>query len=274
MKLAYGLQLHNNPAQFERLFSAIYNPGDVFAIHVDSKTSDATYAAFTKIVGSRDNVHWVPRMRVYWGCWQIVLLQLRLMTSLLSIDRSWTHFINLSGSCMPLRSRDEIVERLRAAPERPLVDLSDRVSDYHDRIAWSHRATERGPVRTAVPKAPPVGFDVEFIGESWHVLPRKFCEWMESSPRAAEILDFFPDVGWPDEMYVQCLVCHSPWRHDVGPVAWEIVWLPEAYNPEILTISDRDRLFASDALFARKFDCSVDDEIVRLVEARARPDGA
>lgn len=263
-KIAYGIQVHDNPQQFWWLYQAIYNPWDVFSVHIDQKTPEASYRSFLDIIGSGDNIHFLPRTSVAWGGWSQARIELDAIAALLQADKDWTHFINISGRCYPLTSRRRRIGFLSAAPWMNFlqsVPISTRPA-VRTRIRWSHEETPDGVVRTDRKKAPPVGFRVEHNGEAWHVLSRPFCEWIVSSKLSRDIFEFFTDTGHPDECVVQTLLANSPFRDTLGPCQWHAEWQPGAPHPETLTMRDQLTLVCSDRLFARKFDEAVDCDIL------------
>lgn len=198
----------------------------------------------------------------------------RAIEALLAFDSTWTHFLNISGSCFPLRSRTALVEFLCAHPESNFVQLAQKVEDAPmllNRLRWSHNGSESGPVQTKKRKAPPDGFTVQYDGEAWFLLTRSFCEWITKDPLSQKIQNFFRDVAHPDEMIMQTLLLNSPFREkNIGQSLWEIVWQPDAFHPNILTMADRDRLMQSTAFFARKFDESVDPGILEFLAQQIR----
>jgi hypothetical protein len=290
-KIAYGVHIHSNPNQFWWTINSIYNKQDVFSIHIDLKTPNSTYQAFKKIIGPPcENITFLPRMEVFWGGWTCAKVTIESIRHLLAFDRDWTHFINISGNCYPLHSRDHRIDYLLSKPNTNFVQLCEHVSSspiFRDRIEWEWVWRERResllqllhrtflplrqqrklgePVKTNTPKPPPSGFNIEFNGEAWHVLTRSFCEWIVTDGLANDIMNYFVDVAIPEESVMQALLLNSPFRATAGPFLWETVWTEGAYHPETLTMAHSGLLLGSDALFARKFNETIDSDILKLL---------
>jgi len=56
-----------------------------------------------------------------WGGYSLVDAELRGMARLLEMDKSWTHYINLSGQDFPLKSQKYIREFFAANPGKQFI---------------------------------------------------------------------------------------------------------------------------------------------------------
>lgn len=56
LSLAYSILVYNNVEQFERLLRLIYNPNNIYCIHIDTKSADNVKKAIRSIVDCFDNV--------------------------------------------------------------------------------------------------------------------------------------------------------------------------------------------------------------------------
>ena len=102
-----------------------------------------------------------------------------------------------------------------------------------------------------------------------------------SSDKAKRYLAFLRSAGMPDEMLIQNLIKDSPFRdRHISCCKHEIIWrrpgepISESARPSVLLVDDLPRLEASEAFFARKFDHSVDSEVLSALAERnhfARP---
>ena len=189
-------------------------------------------------------------------------IQLDAIADALRISPDWTHFINLSGQCYPIKPVQEIRTQLALAEDQVFVDLrhfsTPPLDDWHLRwhpiIEPPHRTVKR-----AGPRLPPVDFELEHKGSQWSILPRAFCTWQQRAPAAHRIRRYLRGLLLSDELIIQSLVRNGPWRDRTAPhYGREIIWP----GPKALTMADWPRLMASSAFFARKFDPAVDDQIV------------
>lgn len=275
MKIAYGILVHHRPRQFEWLFRAIHNPTDVFLVHIDRAAAPDTVQRVEALVAGHHNVHLMERRNVVWAGWSLADINLRLIHGLRRIDPDWATFVNLSGQDFPLRDAASIREDLLADPLRNHIEMQ-AIRDLpgnERRILWKHLNLvhlERGKrvIRLPLPIVSRRGIRVPWKGSGWYCLSRRFCEWIDSDPLVDDVRARFQRTCIPDEHLMQTLVQLSPFADTVtSDCRREIVWRG-GNHPQTLTMRHRERLLSSRALFARKFDQSVDSEILHLLASR------
>ena len=121
--IAWYIMLHNKPDQFEWLLQAIWNPDDIFLVHVDLKSlfnwkgRGGTYSRVRALAADRPNIRLMRSRSTNWGGWSLGRISLDAIDILLDADAGWTHFINLSGECYPIKSAAHIRDTLRARPD-------------------------------------------------------------------------------------------------------------------------------------------------------------
>ena len=197
-----------------------------------------------------------------WGGWSLALVQLDAISMALEASQEWSHFVNLSGQCYPIKSRQRIEAALAADPDQVFVEmrhLSTLPADdwhlrWHPMVELPHRALKlRGPRR------PPDGFELAYKGSQWSILPRAFCEWQQRAPVAKPIRRYLSRLLLSDELIMQTLVRNGPWRDKVAPHFGREIIFP---GPKVMTRDDLPRLISSPALYSRKFDHERDPEIL------------
>jgi hypothetical protein len=119
-------------------------------------------------------------------------------------------------------------------------------------------------VRTRIRLPFPTSVNIQYKGSAWHMLTRDFCQWLLTDPMAKRIERLVKFTSNPDEIFFQALIMNSPYRDlrtkDYGR---EIIWPgPYSPHPQTLRMEQYHRLSATPALFARKFDDSVDRELL------------
>jgi hypothetical protein len=193
LKIAYFILLHHKVRQFEWLFSALYNHTDLFAIHVDKKSSRAIYQHVTSLADGSPNMYFFPRDSITWGGWSIDRVTLRAIRVLLGLDEEWEYFINLSGQDYPIQPVDEIRNTLSKAPslnhlEAYTISSRPQREQAHLRQRMRWRCFEVGGrlIRTPIPNAAPRNLHVEWKGSGWYALSRDFCEWIAADDLTGE----------------------------------------------------------------------------------------
>src|SRR3546814_18055983 len=68
----------------------------------------------------------IESKKALWGGYSLVDAELRGMKQLLKMNRSWTHYINLSGQDFPLKSQAYIRTLLRSTPRRQYIRAPDQ----------------------------------------------------------------------------------------------------------------------------------------------------
>jgi hypothetical protein len=274
-KFAYFFMVHQKPAQFEWLMRAIGDPDDLFLIHVDLKSRlglkperRGVMRAVRRSIAGKPNVRLLPSRFTNWGGWSLSRILLDAMNTALDADAGWSHFINLSGQCYPLKPLADLKREIVAAGDvahvemRPLASLPP--DDWH--LRW-HRMIET-PLRALIlpgRKAPPRTFSLAHKGSQWAILPRAFCEWTRTAPETQRITAYLKSLLLSDELILQALVENGPYRSRVAPhYGRAIVWP----GPRTFGATDLPFLRESPAWFARKFDVTQDERVL-LALARA-----
>ncbi len=268
-RFAYLILAHRCPTQLRALIEAIYDPQDVILLHVDLKSvlgikseRNGTWPMGRLLARSYPNVKLLRPRCTNWGGWSLTQILLDAISLALKIDDSWSHFINLSGQCYPIKPISAIRSQLGQsdgqvfAEMRPFASLppDDWHLRWHPMIELPHKA-----YKLAGPRRPPTNFELEYKGSQWCILPRAFCVWQQQAPVGQEIRRYLRQLLLSDELIMQTLANNGPWRKCIAPhYGREIVWP----GPKVMTMADWPRLQRSRAFFARKFDPAVDCDIV------------
>lgn len=270
MRTAYYIATHHKFEQFRWLFEAIYQPGDVYAIHVDRKSRADFHKRVLEHIGTRPNVVLLPRISVAWGGWSQIGAELAAIRELLKFAPDWKYFINLSGQDYPLKPLAHIKETLRREWPRNVIRVwsFDRVrkaepQDPHlkQRLFFEFRGRV---VRTPL-RLPYTGsLDLKFKGSQWHMLTREFCEWLDHSPVVKRIARRLKFSEIPDETFFQAALMNSPFREQRTSDHYRTILWP---GPKILGMEDYPGMTQSDHLFGRKFDESVDRAVLERLAA-------
>ncbi len=274
---AYLVLAHHQPRQLRWLIEAIASPDsqgdrDLVLLHVDLKSMlglkadrEGVWPMAKALAAEFPNVHLMRPRFTNWGGWSLSRIHLDAIDRALDMSPDWSHFINLSGQCFPIKSRDDIDLGLAAHPDHVFVELrhfdtlpaDDWHLKRHPMIELPHKAVKlRGPRR------PPAGFELSHKGSQWSILPREFCEWQRTARVTQDIRRYLSRFLLSDELVVQCLVRNGPWRDRVAPhLGHAIVWP----GPKIMTSSDLPMLMDSPAFFSRKFDVRRDPDVLQYL---------
>lgn len=264
--------VHHKPAQFAWLINALYDPEDLFLVHVDAKSRlgikadrRGTMAAVRRTVAGRPNIELMRSRFTNWGGWSLSQVLLDAIRTALRRDPGWSHFANLSGQCYPLKQVAEIKRQI-AAGDRvhvellPIAELPD--DDWHRGAPAMFETPLRALKLKRAPE--PRGFTVDHKGSQWVVLPRAFCEWLVTAPLTAEVTRYLRRRLLSDELILQTLAVNGPYRDRVAAhYGREIIWP----GPRVLTAADLPRLMTTPSWFGRKFDATVDADVLLALAA-------
>jgi len=300
MCLAFLILAHRLPSQVARLFDALHHEEDTFILHFDRRAPRSLHELGRRLARTHANVRLLPARRIVWGGPVMGEVQVEAMAAALAADRRWTHFLNLTGQDFPLKSRDEMLARFNAAPEKSYLSWFDpldsgglwrnareRLTRYHLAWPWLRQllsvpglGRRMGRVlgwKNQTPWIP--GFTrrwpdfFRYYGGANHVaLSREAARYLVEDPRARRIRRWLRAAGHPDEILFQSALLNSPLASTlVNETLREIDFPRHSPHPRTFTSGDLPRLLESPALLARKFDARTDAGVLDRLEARIHP---
>ena len=270
MRLAYFFPVHRFARQFAWVFSAVYDPEDVFVIHIDRDSPDAFRREIETLVTGRPNVHFLDSISVNWGGWSICEIEFRAIRLLADIGQDWDYLINLSGQDYPVRPISHLRQFLAERQGQNFIQVSPLSGEpYHFRrrlffytVEWLGQI-----VRLPLPNWPIRPLPIRWTGSQWHFLSREFCRWLAESDMMERCARSLKHVKIPDEFFMQAIVMNSPFRDRLNTNLWRYLRF-DGPSPVVLRAADYEQVVNSPAFFARKFDENVDREILERLANR------
>lgn len=191
-------------------------------IHVDTAVPRKTYNDFVKSLSDVPFIKFSKRYRCEWGTWGIVAASQAASELMLSEFEDVRHVYLVSGSCLPLRPVEELIDYLA---ERPTTDFIESATTAD--VPWTisgldqERFTLRFPFswkrqrflfdkyvelqrRLKLKRKIPKGL-VPHMGSQWWCLTRQTLSAILQGPDRKEYDAFFRQVWIPDESYYQTL---------------------------------------------------------------------
>jgi len=271
--IAYLILVHRYLGQFKRLFRALYHPANYYLVHVDKRSGGGLHTEIQDFLSSFANVSLLKSQSILWGGYSMVDAELRGIEELLKISSEWEFFINLSGQDFPLKSQTHIQDFLSRNIGRDFIKVANqrkirpdtlyRIENYC--IEFSKRI-----LRTPI-KRPYLRGVTPYIGNQWMILSRKFCEYICYSPEVKRFKGFYRHSFIPDEGFFQTVIMNTNYKGTiVNDDKRTIVWVPMGIiklRPKDFISKDAEFLLASQGLFARKFDETVDTGILSILES-------
>ena len=196
--------------------------GCPMVIHVDRRVSPADYKGLVDALADLEIVSFSRRYACEWGTWSLVAATQAAATQMLAGHPRVRHVYLASGSCLPLRPVEELIDYL---DERPNTDFIESVTTSD--VSWtiggfdSERFTLRFPFswrkqrplfdayvkiqrRLGVKRRMPKGI-VPHLGSQWWCLTRQTLSAILEDPDRKLHDRYFKLVWIPDESYFQTL---------------------------------------------------------------------
>ena len=196
--------------------------GCPLVIHVDKFVSRNAYQAFVEALSDLPHVRFSKRYRCEWGTWGLVAATQAASEMMLRDFKDVRHVYLTSGSCLPLRPVQELIDYLA---ERPQTDFIESATTAD--VPWTmggldqERFTLRFPFSwrknrflfdkyVALQRA--VGYRrripngiVPHMGSQWWCLTRQTLSAILEDPDRVIYDRYFRKVWIPDESYFQTL---------------------------------------------------------------------
>jgi hypothetical protein len=191
-------------------------------IHVDKSVSKKTYDAFVRSMSDLKSTRFCTRHRCEWGTWGIVAASQSASELMLAEFPNVRHVYLASGSCLPLRPVQELIDYLAARPRTDFIESATTAD-----VPWTvggldqERFTLRFPFswkrhrylfdsfvklqrKLGLTRKMPNGL-VPHMGSQWWCLSRQTLSAILQDPERATYDRFFKQVWIPDESYFQSL---------------------------------------------------------------------
>lgn len=278
---AYLIVAHKNPEQLKMLLSQIDDKRNDIYILIDKKASKLFHFDF-KLKTSR--LFFLKPKRINWGAYSQIDAYLYLF-NVSSSKFSYDYYHLLSGQDLLLKSQDYIhnfFEKNNGAEFINFVDneitqeiISIRLSKYHffqEKIGNKKESRHKlfiflnrismkiqtifGVNRIAKSK-------IQYrMGENWCSLTNGFVEYLMSKKRI--IKKTFKFSLCADEVFLQTIIFNSDFYNNVSFNNLRYIdW--ERGKPFVFTNECYRELVDNQNLFARKFDISIDREIIEKI---------
>lgn len=288
---AYLILAHAQFQTLEKLVGLLDHPRNDIFIHVSARSKDFDPAPIQRAAVS-SSVTFIPRQKANYEGFSVTQSILGLLSSALVRPHAYYHL--LSGMDLPLRGPDEVLsffdqqdqplEYVHFSPDEELPAVRYRTSLYHPlqeligapshpRVNLALRAVNRGVTGiqplVGVDRLRHAGFEMKY-GSTWFSITQELAEYVQS--RRPWIKRTFRSTFCPDEHFLQTLVFNSAFRDLVANRPIRLIDFERGANgrPYVFRTSDLPELESSECLFARKFDASVDAEVIEAVAAGVR----
>ncbi len=277
--IAYFILVHRYPEQFKRLFKSIYDPANHYLVHVDKSSGSEIASDIRTFLADYPNSEVLPGKNAVWGGYSLVDAQLRGMAQLLRMDGNWEFFVNLSGQDYPLKSQSYIADFLSRHRGKEFIKVLDQRKVRPETMTRIGRYVVELPnrvVRTWLSR-PFLAEASPYIGNQWMIVSRGFCEFVCHDPQSERYKSFYRNTFIANEGLFQTVMMNTGAHGEIVSDDLRMIdWVPDGeikLRPRTFTAEDGPELLASECLFARKFDATVDERILDMIDADISGDG-
>lgn len=299
IKHAVMILAHDKYDQLATLLTCIDSERTDIFIHIDKKAffSDSERDFLLSAV-KHSRIFFTRRTCVSWGAYSMVNAELLLLEMAVETDR-YCYFHLISGADLPLKSIDKILEIYDRSSDLEYINVFELEKTgknrWLDRIKYYYPFLEKFQAKDFAGKvickasviiqkllrinrlAPEVKYG---LGTQWFSITEKFARHVLSQKVFIERT--FRRGLIPDELFLQTVylnwdcagkrfvsglknyeTLHTGMTDTYRAIDWE------RGTPYIFREGDYEMLINSGMLWARKFDKSVDSEIVRKIVGRA-----
>ncbi|XP_029431706.1 beta-1,3-galactosyl-O-glycosyl-glycoprotein beta-1,6-N-acetylglucosaminyltransferase 3-like [Rhinatrema bivittatum] len=296
--IAYSMVIHEQIEMFERLLRAIYNPQNIYCVHVDEKSPENFKEAVRAIISCFENVFLASKLeKVVYTSWFRLKADLNCMEDLLKSKVPWKYLLNTCGTDFPIKTNAEIVRALKVLNGKNSLESEKPPKQKHFRWLFSYK-TGRTVRRTNIRKIPPPIRTPMFTGSAYFVVTREFVTYVLENPDVQKLIEWIKDTLIPEEQLWATLnrmpgvPGSSPYHakyelSDMNAIARLMKWAWNdgnmdkggAYPPCtgifrrsicINGAGDLHWMLQQHHLFANKFDPTVDDYAIQCLEEYLR----
>jgi Core-2/I-Branching enzyme len=280
MNICYLVVVHQKFEQAARLIRRLSGPNVSFVVHVDAKVADAAFQKLKEDTSGVGPIFFAKRERARWGSFELVQAIFNCIHTAILNCGKFDRCILLSGQDYPIKSTKEIFNFFGENSTLEFIEafLKDaskkapgwspfyRFRRYH---FWIDNRKHTIPILT---KRLP-DFRI-FHGSTWWALSREAIIYLDGTFAEDERFRAAFRSGFlVEEACIQTMMMDSPFSDRVvGSDTTFAEWTPTSGpHPKTFDKSDFEKLMQSRKLFARKFDASVDSEILDMLDAVHEP---
>ncbi len=281
VSLAYGIFAYKDPELVARLINRVQTDSDFTYVHFDTSIGEQRFRDWKKLIETKCPNKNIEIVSIYRSKYMSFGLVDMTLSSMKYFDNfNYDYYLNLSGSCYPLKPAS-VIKKEFDHQDSIFMEVFElpwngwfQGGIYRLRSRFYFLSGRKNPHNVHLLRIPrlkkelPYGLK-PYGGSDWFCLPKEvvryILDYVEQKPKLKE---FFKRVAIPDEIFFQTILMNSPYRSRVvNDNKRYIDWSRgRGSSPTTLTKDDFQKMKKSNKLFARKFDPSIDSEILNLID--------
>jgi hypothetical protein len=280
---AYVILAHKNLDQLPRLIDRLDTGAATFFLHLDKNTDAAAHDQEIRELSGIPNVHWVERHRSAWATFGVVQAQQAGIEAALNIGAPFTHLTLLTGQAYPIKPPHEIdlffdthlgtsfIEhnRRKTKAERRKLQ-SQRYKSWHLYFAGKWWVVPSKLLKKAGIKRTIPGGLKPVKGWAFFTLSKECAEYASAFvKRNPRYVRFFKHTMFADEYFWHTILLNSPLKNTISNTNLQYArFIRPTGRGATFGKANLDELksASTDYFFAKKFDATVDSDIMDLVD--------
>ena len=285
-KQAFLVLAHKDDYTFRTLLRTLDNKDCTLFIHMDKKNKEYNPQAVEHCVSNATIVHTV-RTDVKWGSFSQIRAEFVLLKAARSIGR-FGHYHLISGEDLPICPINDIVRFFNEHDGVNFINFQSKRNDYYYRTRFYYlfpnkRYKGSDPLSILCRLTDDVFLRIQKIigvsrnkevfftkGANWFSITDDLAKYVIENEAWVKKVFAYSLCG--DEMFLQTLVYNSDFKNTLYLPSFDddniqnmrlVDW--KRGNPYVFQREDLETIVHSDCLFARKFQCKVDSEIIDAV---------
>lgn len=287
MKIAYLILVHKNPKQVARLINRLNIENTIFSIHVDynANLEDFKNEIFTVNPNSNNIAFLDKRFKPKWGGFNTIRAAVELIDSVLKYEPD--SIVYLSGQDYPIMTNSDIKKYLTKHTGKAIIEFEPASLDlkipnstnryyFCDFVNYNPKGlfnAKEVPLLARIltkilPRRKFIKGIKPFIGRQWFILPLDIAKFVvEEYKRNKALSNFYRFTIHSAEMYFQTLLLNSKYVDRI--INLRTIFADyNAPNPILWKAENIEQLRNQPMPLARKFDASVDEEILDLIDKK------
>lgn len=280
MRIAHIIMAHKNPAQLLRMIKKLDHPNFDIYVHIDKKVLLDPFKAILEV----PNVRLIKnRIHCNWGAYSFLTAIVSTLNEVLSTKTYYDYINLLSAQDYPLYSSAYIYDYFEKAKGRNFISFEtsreslwwkeavSRYEKYHFtdvNIKWKYRIQKI--VNAVMPLRKFPVYDELYGGckSTWWTLSYGCAKLVADELSNNKKLVNFIKYSWgTDEFVVATVVMNSQFKSSVVNNNLRYIdWSEGNPHPKLLGTEDFEKIKSSGMLFARKFDITLDEEILDKID--------
>ncbi len=290
---AYLIMAHNNFKILEKLLTLLDDSRNDIYLHIDHKVKNVDCSTFKKNV-CKSKLYIFQKYNIAWGGSSSIRCELFLLN--VSAKHHYEYYHLISGADFPLKNQDMIHSFFNKNKGKEFIQFNDAFlntnTHIYRRLSLYHLLQEyknRTPIRLInymialidnTLLAIQILLRVDRIkrqkitlkyGSNWFSITDDLVQYVLK--KSHWIISTFQKTKCADELFLQTTIYLSPFMNSLYDTSFDGNYISNmrmidferskcTEHPHIWTSKDYDELTSSDFLFARKFDETVDYNII------------